>query len=229
MANAGKDISVWHQVFNFALKLIVEVIKITAASIFLHLLTQKFLIDRVGDVVSLYGSKISTLTVQAPIVDEILCRGYPFIAFRLSQIGWKYFRGHGLSDAECQRQSAIVIHLSALAFAAIHLANPQSVTVSVAQFAVAYFYGVKFGYIVEKYRTLSLPILLHGTHNILSVAAFKVYPEARIFLCLGIIANACAAHAFAMTDIDKRIYAGMRHVAQFGAELPGGCRRWFAS
>lgn len=228
LAYGAKDTTVWHRAFNFALKLIVETIKIAATAIFLHLLTQKFLISRVGDVASFYDLKISTVTVQAPIIEEIFCRGWPFIASRLSQIGWKYFRGHELWDAEYQCQSAIEIHLSALAFAAAHLANPQSVATTVAQFATTYFYGVKYGYIVEKYRTLSLPILLHGTHNILAVAAVQVYPQAQFFLCLGIIANACAAHAFAMTDIDKKIYVGMQHASQFMADLPGRCRRWYA-
>lgn len=127
-------------------------------------------------------NRIWSLVVFAPIAEELLFRGLIQRGIKLSQklFNWviqsdilgqnlkKYFENQGDEENLERREQVIRIHLTALIFGLAHLTNSHaSILSSIYQVSQCYFGGVAYGFLSEKYQTLTLPILAHATGNAL--------------------------------------------------------------
>ncbi len=163
-----------------------------------------------------YSSQQILLTVVVvPILEEIIFRGVVLRAIQLCQKAL-------INEEEERTQRVFRVHLSALIFAAAHLGNPhENVSSALIQFTWAYIAGVTFGYVSEKYQTLSISILAHGLHNGLFVAATSGLYSANsnpIFI-VALIVNQIAVYTIAKTDIDVYVLSGIRQAAEFGVAI----------
>lgn len=166
MFNDVTDFIEQKRVLKFAKNITVETIKLVAATIFLHHLHQKFVLNPTLNVKSTYHA-----VVIAPLIEEILFRGIFQRGIWLTQKGWNHLRGVELTEESEKAQQIFRMHLSALAFAAAHLTNEHTaVWGALYQFSHCYLSGLSYGYLSEKYHTLSLSIIVHGLNNFLACA-----------------------------------------------------------
>ena len=202
---------------------IVEMVKIIAAKIFLEFLARRFL----NNVSSEYPVKqVYMITIFAPIAEEILFRGFLLQGIHLAQIGRNYLYGLELTDEDFASQQVFRVHLSAIIFGALHLMNPHERAASaLVQFTWSYFGGVAYGYLSEKYGTLSVSILAHGMNNTLAVAG-GIYDSYSAIFLLAIFVNKIAVYQIAATSIDEKLYAGLLQTAEYCADLPGRFMGW---
>ena len=187
-----------HRVCQIAFRVVTEIVKILAAKIFLELLCRRFLPGNAN----LSSKKIFLDVVVAPVVEEILFRGIFLGTIYLAQKA-------DIGEGEERIQRVFRVHLSALFFAAAHLANPHpDMTSALLQFAWCYVGGVTFGYLTEKYHTLSVGILAHGFNNALVTAAMlspsnKMVLRTVLMFWGAIMANQLAWYILATTSIEK--------------------------
>jgi membrane protease YdiL (CAAX protease family) len=151
--------------------ILIEVVKIVAAKIFLEFLSKR--ISGWLSEISFLGHhlEVSSLVVTAPILEELFFRGFLLTAIHATQILYnRFISQRELTEEEELHQLTVRTHLSAFAFAAIHLTNPHETLASMLlQFGEAYVTGVSYAYLTEKYQTLSVTILAHGIHNALCI------------------------------------------------------------
>ena len=210
-----------NRVYKATSAVIAEMVKIIAAKVFLEFLSRRYL----NNISSEYPVKqIYLITIFAPIAEEILFRGILLQGIHLTQICWHYLGGSELTEEDLTSQQVFRVHLSAIIFGAAHLMNPHQNAISaLTQFTWSYFGGVAYGYLSEKYETLSVSILAHGMNNTLAVAG-GVYGSP-IFL-LAVIVNKIAVYNIAVTSIDEKLYAGFLQTAEYCADLPGRFMGW---
>lgn len=212
------DPIIQHRACQVAFQIALEIVKIVAAKIFLDYLGKRLL----NDASKMSPREVFIITVFAPVIEEIIFRGALLRGIHVMQKGWNHVQGHELSEEEERTQQTFRVHLSALIFAAAHLLNPhKNVASALVQFTWTYFGGVTYGYLSEKYRTLSVNILAHGFNNSLAVAA-RIYPPhfAPLFL-VAIIVNKLGAYIFAVTAIDEVMATGIRRTVAFVVAIPG--------
>ena len=208
-----------HRVCQIAFRVVAEIVKIVAAKMFLEFTCRRFLSEN-----SKYSSqKILLTVVTIPILEEIIFGGFILRPIYMMQ-------KDAVSEEEKLNQRVFRVHLSALIFAAAHLSNPhENVKSALIQFTWAYAAGVTFGYVSEKYQTLSVSILVHGIHNGIYVAVTSgLYSEKYnpVFIVLLII-NQIAIYTLAKTDIDVYILSGVRQAVVFGVAIPQRAMNYF--
>lgn len=210
------DFVVHHRAVQVVSTVTVEMIKIIAAKIILEFVGKKFLHDKNS---TMTDREIYATTVFAPVAEEIIFRGILLQGIYLAQRGWNHYFDLKLTDEDRKAQQVFRIRLSALIFAAAHLTNPHKSSVSaLIQFTWTYFGGITYGYLTEKYQTLSVSILVHGVNNSLAVAG-RVYPESAALCILAVFVNKFAAYTLAVTAIDEKLYSGLSQTAQFCGDL----------
>lgn len=231
------DPVVQHPVFRYAAFVVSEVIKIIAVKTFLELLGKHFLTNKNSH---FPGSKIYASTIFAPLAEEILFRFILLRGVHLAQYAYHNYFGHQLTEEDRTIQQVFRVHLCAFIFASAHLLNPhETVESALIQFTWTYLGGTAYGYLSEKYHTLSLGIFFHGINNFLAVAS-GVYAVAHVPLFfVGILLNKRIVYTIAVGDIGKLLdselqkttqcYADplryfslrLQQRAQFYADLPG--------
>jgi membrane protease YdiL (CAAX protease family) len=156
-----------------------EVVKIVAATVFLEIASHYLFSHKK------FEWKIRTLTVVIPIIQEIFFRGFIQGGIRFVQDGWNdYVVKRELTQNEIMIQKTWRIHLTALIYGAAHLRNSNSdYYAKYAQGIWFYLRGVSYGYLNEKYRTLSANILAHGISNI-SLLSTAIYARAALPIAL---------------------------------------------
>lgn len=199
-----------NRVYKGTSAVIVEMVKIIAAKILLEFVARRYL----NNVSSEYPVKqIYMITIFAPIAEEILFRGFLLQGIHLTQMGWNYLGGRELTEEDLTAQQVFRVHLSAIIFGAAHFTNPhENATSALIQFTWSYFGGVAYGYLSEKYGTLSVSILAHGMNNTLAVAG-GIYGSP-VFL-IAVIVNKIAVYNIAVTSINEEFYAGFLQTAQW--------------
>jgi len=170
-----------HPAFQLAFQAIVEVIKIFTATIFLKLLTDQLFKGISQN--SIVGLPISHITTYAPLIEEVEFRGACFLGLRCVSEAMRK-----TPEEERPFLKILPVHLSSIAFAAAHLANPIPNCYKVLQFAITYFLAVRWAYLVDKYHTLSIGILSHGIHNT-CVMGTLFYPSFSPFFIAMILVN----------------------------------------
>jgi hypothetical protein len=212
------DPVIHHPVSQLAFRMVVEVVKIVAAKMFLEFLGKHFL-NQVASKIT--PREVRFATVFAPVVEEIIFRGILLRGIQLMQKAWNwnYYRDD-LTNEEEAAQQKFRVRASALIFAAAHLMNPhKNIHSALIQFTWAFIGGISYGYLSEKYKTLSVGILAHGLNNSLAVA-MGMYPgHVRVFLS-AVIVNKVSAYVLAVTTIDEVIVKGVTQMAHFCSSLP---------
>ncbi len=196
-----------HRVCQIAFRVVVEIVKIVAAKMFLELLCRRFLLENAN----LSSQKIFLIVVVSPVVEEILFRGLLLGTIYLAQ----------KADIGEREKRAQRVHISALFFAAAHLANPHpTITSALIQFTWCYMGGITYGYLTEKYHTLSVGILAHGFNNALVVAAVlsssnKMTIKTVLIFWGAIMANQLTWYILATTNIEefRKKIVNNRHLA----------------
>lgn len=135
---------------QYAFAITVEAIKIVAVTCFLSLLAIKFVTPNSH----LSRKVIYRIVVESPVVEEIIFRGFFLRGLRLLQemANW---------SSNKQTEQFYRVHITALLFGLTHSLPLQA--------AFAYEGGVGYGYLTEKYETLSVTILAHGINNFIGV------------------------------------------------------------
>ncbi len=173
-----------YSAYPLARLMTIEAIQIVAVGIFLEV-TRSFFLQATA---RLSQRDIFCITFVAPMAEEIIFRGVIVHVIHELQKGWNYVLKKELTEEEQRVQQLFRIHLSASLFALAHLTNShKNATSALIQFSWTYLAGVSYGYLHEKYHTLSISMLAHGVNNLLAVSGmiFK-----RSSLCLiAIIVN----------------------------------------
>jgi hypothetical protein len=129
---------------------------------------------------------IRFITVVAPLTEEVIFRGIIQHGIGLGQWGWNRFViKKELTEEELAIQRTWRVQVTAFVFGAAHLRNSKP---SALQVVWSYFGGVTYGYLSEKYGTLSLSILSHGLNNILAMTMI-FYPQTIKVLWIAVFAN----------------------------------------
>ncbi len=193
-----------HYVGQFMIGTVAEVTKIVAAQIFLKYLLQKVLSESKTPMKEMMIS-----VVAIPVIEEILFRGCIQRGIGLVQKGWNYFViQRELSPRELDVQRTWRVQMSAIIFAAAHLTNPhRNMGHKLTQFTWAYMGGVAYGYLSDKYQSLSVSILVHGFNNML-VAYAASYQSSEVLSWL--IINKVAAYTLGTTDMIENAAVRMR-------------------
>ena len=210
---------IYHPITQLAFQFAIEVVKIVAAKMFLEFLGKRFL----NETSKMKPREVFIITVFAPVVEEILFRG---ILLRSIHAMQKVLNNqNGLTEEAPQQKFRV--HLSAFIFAAAHLTNPhKTMTSALMQFTWTYFGGLSYGYLSEKYNTLSVSILAHGFNNFLAVA-IGMYPgHLAPFFLLAVVANKLGTYILATTTIDEFAVTGVRQAVVFCVGLPGRVMNW---
>jgi len=163
-------------------------------------------------------SDVFVIPICVPVVEEIICRAYVGLIYKVNQIfsyAMSKIFGYDIEEDEKteneQIQQIFRIHLAALIFAASHLGNDHANTASaLKQFCWTFVGGIVYGYLTEKYQSLAPGILFHGFNNALVTAA-KIYPEMSHYIVLALLANRVASYILGVTSIEviplvKQIY-----------------------
>ena len=211
---------IYHPITQLAFRFAIEVVKIVAAKIFLEFLGKRFL----NETSKMKPREVFIITVFAPVFEEILFRG---ILLRSIHAMQKVSNNqNGLTEEEAAQQKHR-IHLSAFIFAAAHLTNPhKTMTSALMQFTWTYLGGLSYGYLSEKYNTLSVSILAHGFNNSLTVA-IGMYPgHLAPFFLLAVVANKLGAYILATTTIAEFAVTEVRQAVVFCVGLPGRVMNW---
>ena len=123
---------------------------------------------------ALYGSKLAPrriwqITMEGPFKEEVIFRGFVQSGIGFIQAGVKrYIMRRELTPREIEVQKLVRIHLTAFVFAAAHLKlSYSSMNLRLKNLVFCYLSGVAYGHLREKYGTISLPFLFHGTSNVL--------------------------------------------------------------
>lgn len=122
-----------HPVVCWSGKAIAETAKIAGAVVILGVVAGRLIKD---------PAKISRpvfivqAVILAPLIEEVLFRGVVLKGIGLFQKGWSYMRGAVLDE---NAKKKFRVHLTALGFAALHLANPhRSLFSASVQFVLSY-------------------------------------------------------------------------------------------
>lgn len=217
-----------HPVVRHVFTGLVEVIKIIAAKLFLEFLGRRYLLQVPAGQIKEHLRLVHNATVFAPIAEEIFFRLFVMKGIHLMQAYWNRYKNDEVTEEAAMWQKTFRVELSALIFAAAHLTNHKHTADALFQCTWSYFGGVTYGYLTEKYQTLSVSILAHGFNNSLALAGSKIYSQFAHFFIVAIVVHKCAAYVLATTTIDTKIYAGIGQMAHYCADLPGRCRRWFS-
>lgn len=210
---------VQHRAFRAVCTVVSETIKIIAAKIFLEFLGNTFLVGRNPRITQ---SEIYKTIVLAPVSEEIIFRLIIMQGIHLTQKGWNCIWKEELTERDLKIQQVFRVFLSAFIFGAAHLLNPhQNLTSALTQFTWTFIAGVLYGYLSEKYQTISVSILFHGINNFLAFGGGNVYPVKYAgYFIAAVLVNKVAACVIAFTSIEAAISSGAVKSAQFFASLP---------
>jgi membrane protease YdiL (CAAX protease family) len=204
-------------IFNQACQVVAEVVKVIAARLFLVFLGKRFL----NEASKVTPHQVYLITVFGPVIEEIVFRGFLLQGIHMVQKGWHYIRHDTPSNEDEKTEQKIRIHLSTFVFAALHLTNlHKSAAGALIQFTWSYFGGVAYGYLSEKYQTLSVSILAHGFNNSLAIAAQIYPPQFTPVFFLALIANKLGTYILATSTIDRDIVTRVHQAITFLGNLP---------
>lgn len=211
-----------HPVARVAYQVVAESIKVIAATVFLRYVTR-----HIFNETKLPPTFVFVAVIAAPLIEELVFRGFIQRGIRVIQEGWDHFiaqRAPAAQDLEMQR--IFRVKLTSLLFAAAHLTNSHSSLVGkVAQFTACYYGSLGYGYISEKYKTLSLPIFAHGMGN-LAVCCAMAYPQHHFLFLTLYIVNDVAVYLLGTTPLAENIASKAKEVITYGLALPERCLSW---
>jgi membrane protease YdiL (CAAX protease family) len=177
-----------HPICQIAYRVMLESIKMVAASHFLDILVERLKRKATHLALNSINVHIKILIVVAPLMEELMFRGVILQGVHLLQKTWNEYAGNQLTQEDEKSQQAFRVRLSAFSFAAAHLFTSKSKIAAAIQFLLCYESGLQWGYISEKYQTLSVGFLSHGLNNACS-AAIQIYPEWAILYGCAFIVN----------------------------------------
>lgn len=135
----------------------VETIKIVAATCFLVLLA-----TQVRPTSKLSTKHIAEAVIVAPLVEEILFRGIFLRGIRLAQY---LVQKDPTSNEEKLAKQKFRVRFTGIAFGLAHFHG------GLFQVTQAALGGISYGYLSEKYETLSASMITHGIHNFIVLKA----------------------------------------------------------
>ncbi|CUI17530.1 hypothetical protein PNK_1925 [Candidatus Protochlamydia naegleriophila] len=207
-----------HPVSQFVTATVVELVKIVAAKMFLEILLERALGQAKMPVKAVW-----TIAVAAPVIEEIIFRGVLQRGVGLVQKGWNHFvTQRELSQEELAVQRTWRIQITAIVFAAAHLMNPHSSTAAkLTQFTWCYVGGVAYGYLSDKYKTLSVSILAHGFNNMLALC-IATYADPRVTLvCLAaVVINPIASYTLGKPEWVQNTATSIREFSNVCLSMP---------
>ncbi|WP_075883510.1 CPBP family intramembrane glutamic endopeptidase [Candidatus Protochlamydia sp. W-9] len=162
-----------------------EMVKIVAVKILLEEVTKALFSSK-----QLSGINVRWITVVGPVVEEVFFRGMLQRGIGITQAGWNRFVvKRELSEQEIVSQRAWRIYVTAIIFGLAHATNSHSNYANkFTQIEWSYMGGVAYGYLSEKYQTLSVSILAHSINNILAIS-LVAYPKFNKLTTLALVAN----------------------------------------
>lgn len=188
---------IFHPVSQRTFRIAVEVVKILAVKIFLEVVSQQ--LQKRGTYSAKWQFSIVHIIVTGPLIEELLFRGIILKGSHLLQIGiLRFIFKYEPNDREKHILQITRVQLSALAFSAVHLTNPYSRSILIAQCISTYVDGIAYGYLHEKYQSIAPSFLFHGLNNALAIAA-EFYPE---------LGHVCVV-AYCVNKIVPYIFAGL--------------------
>ncbi|MBA3720985.1 MAG: CPBP family intramembrane metalloprotease [Parachlamydiaceae bacterium] len=148
-------------------KATIEAVSIVASHVFLCIFTQFVMFPIVPR--SMRSRVISTVII-APVHEEILFRLIlQGIVHLLQKFKNRFIAKQAPNLQSLKAQEVFRVRTTAFLFGCIHLLNPHTHILAAAiQFSVTTFAGLSYGYLAEKYKTISLSILAHGFSNALA-------------------------------------------------------------
>ncbi|WP_068466904.1 CPBP family intramembrane glutamic endopeptidase [Candidatus Protochlamydia phocaeensis] len=205
-------------------RIVAEAVKIVASVAFLDMMVKRlFNKDNGVDLrLSLF------LAVSGPIFEEIFFRGVIQGGIALCQTGWhKFVVRREPTEDELRIQRTVRVRLSAVIFTFTHLINLRSnVTYKLIQMAFCYTSGLAYGYLSDKYKTVSFSILGHGFHNIISIY-IRSGPTSLRRLCIGIsILNLAAIYVLGTTNIGEYMAGCVGNALGACAAMPRRLVSW---
>jgi membrane protease YdiL (CAAX protease family) len=145
---------------------VAEVIKCVAVNYFLELSILKLFGQ--AKKVTLAYSIVRTHVVIAPRAEEILFRGIIQQGLKLCQRKWHSLNYLKKASPEEQKiKKRVRIAVAAALFSMSHLNRQASFNSNLIKLSVTFIAGMNYGFLSEKYCSLSLPILAHGVNNLL--------------------------------------------------------------
>ncbi|WP_042281448.1 CPBP family intramembrane glutamic endopeptidase [Candidatus Protochlamydia sp. R18] len=185
---------------------VAEMMKIIVVKILLEEVTKTLFSSK-----QLPGINVRLITVVGPAVEEFFFRGMLQRGIGITQAGWNRFViKRELSKQEIISQRAWRIHVTAIIFGVAHATNSHSNYANkFTQITWCYMGGVTYGYLSEKYQTLSVSILAHSINNILAIS-LMVYPKFNELTLLALVANNlafCVLGTSSNNVIDEKMVA----------------------
>lgn len=154
-----------------------ELVKIAAVGIFLHFLQVRFLLPKIDVRIGfsfhhycvrsgLSRSDIFTRIVERPLSEEIVIRGFLLRGLSLFPV-----------SGDSRIRQICRISFSSATWTLLHVGNIGTGQHSRLYLAGRIFIsGIAYGYLSERYSTLSVSYLAHGLHNFLCIAVV-LYPD----------------------------------------------------
>jgi hypothetical protein len=183
---------------RFCYQCSVEAIKVVFAAAMIEIMAAN----------ALYGTKLAPrriwqITMEGPFQEEVIFRGIVQSGIGLIQAAInRYIIRRELTPREIELQKLVRIHLTAFIFAAAHLKlSYSSLNLRLKNLVFCYLSGVAYGQLREKYETISLPFLFHGTSNVLG-CYFAIAPTlfAQRFCQAALYSNLAFAYALGNSE-----------------------------
>ncbi|MBA3720986.1 MAG: CPBP family intramembrane metalloprotease [Parachlamydiaceae bacterium] len=182
-----------------------EIVSVTASSIFLkEVVAKRMLIPIAPDAMK---AAIFTGVVLAPIVEEILFRQLlQGFLHMLQKFKNRFIAKEAPNPQNLKAQEIFRVRVTAVLFGCVHLLNPHTHVIFAAiQFTSATLGGLCYGYLSEKYNTISLTILAHGMHNALLCGAVCYGHKGKgvkaVLLLIAVIAQKKFWFTFGCSDV----------------------------
>jgi Type II CAAX prenyl endopeptidase Rce1-like len=182
-----------HPLSHLISKIVSEAVKIFATKMFLEFICRNILKPSPK-----IWREVTFSIVYAPILEEIIFRCVFQGGIFLMQRRWNDLNKQVLSEKDKKMQQRFRIFLAAFIFGAAHVFNEKTAILRVTGMFSSFLGGICYGYLVEKYRTLSISIFVHGLHNSLKYASI-LYPSKSTLFLLAIIVNRVCAFILGTT------------------------------
>lgn len=213
LQDVKQEHSVLSRMAQAAWKTVAEVIKIFAATLFLSIAWACAYVNQPAAI----KERALLAIVAAPLIEEILFRGILQKTIHLIQ---HLTLKKNPTEMEKIHQKTFRVQLSSLLFGAAHLTNEGNSPLGRGiQCTWSYFGGVSYGYLSEKYQTLSMSILAHGLNNMIATAGSHFFPKHPLPILSLVLVNRIFWHVLAESGFGNFLKGGANHIYLFAESL----------
>ncbi|MBA3720987.1 MAG: CPBP family intramembrane metalloprotease [Parachlamydiaceae bacterium] len=148
---------------------VIEICSTVAATAFLYQVVVKRMLNPLAS--HTYRNSIPPIVVVGPVLEEVLFRQLLQGSLHMVQrFNNRFIAKKPPSHQDLKIQEHFRVTVTAVIFGGVHLQNShKNVFSAVKQFSLATLGGFSYGYLAEKYNTISLSILAHGINNAIAV------------------------------------------------------------